>query len=149
MFRWLAVLNRTEAPRATVLIRLIVGWVFLSEGVQKFLYPDALGVGRFAKIGIPSPAFFGPFVGAVETVFGGLLILGFLTRLSAIPLLIDIAVAIWTTKVPMLAKDGFWSTAHEARVDLSMLFGLIFLISVGAGPFGVDKAMAKKSKAKV
>jgi putative oxidoreductase len=42
-----------RAAKAVFLIRILVGWVFLSEGVQKFLFPDALGVGRFVKIGIP------------------------------------------------------------------------------------------------
>src|SRR5690242_3546472 len=85
-----------------LLIRLMVGAVFFSEGVQKFLFPAKLGVGRFAKIGIPLPEFFGPFVGSVEIVFGLALICGFLTRLACLPLLMDITVAILTTKVPML-----------------------------------------------
>jgi len=66
----------SDAPAATVLVRLLVGAVFLSEGIQKFLFPAALGVGRFAKIGIPAPEFFGPFVGEVEIVCGTLLIRG-------------------------------------------------------------------------
>ncbi len=45
--------NRTS--KAILLIRILVGWVFLSEGIQKFLFPDSLGVGRFVKIGIPWP----------------------------------------------------------------------------------------------
>ena len=44
-----------DAPPATVLIRLMVGLVFASEGIQKFLYAEAQGAGRFAKIGIPWP----------------------------------------------------------------------------------------------
>jgi putative oxidoreductase len=108
---------RTTAPPATILIRLLVGAVFLSEGIQKFLFPAALGVGRFIKIGIPYPQFFAPFVGVVEIVCGTLLMIGLLTRLATIPLLIDIVVAIVTTKIPMLYKTGFWSMAHEARTD--------------------------------
>src|SRR5256885_16445845 len=95
-------LNRTSAPPAVVLIRVLVGWVFLSEGIQKFLYPDELGVGRFAKIGIPAPHFFAPFVGTVEIVCGALLIAGLLTTLAVIPLLIDMFVAIVSTKIPIL-----------------------------------------------
>jgi uncharacterized membrane protein YphA (DoxX/SURF4 family) len=79
----------------------------MSEGIQKFLFPAALGVGQFAKIGIPAPQFFGPFVGVVEIVCGALLILGLFSRLASIPLLIDILVAIATTKIPMLFKSGF------------------------------------------
>ena len=128
----------STAPKSVILIRLIVGWVFLSEGIQKFLFPEALGVGRFIKIGIPDPQFLAPFVGVVEIVFGALVILGLVTRLATIPLLIDIAVAIWTTKAPMLAKQGFWAMAHEARTDLCMVFGLLFLLIVGAGSLSLD-----------
>jgi putative oxidoreductase len=131
-------LRRTNAPRATILIRLLVGGVFLAEGIQKFLFPAALGVGRFVKIGIPAPQFFAPFVGVVEIVCGTLLIIGFITRLAAIPLLIDISVAIATTKVPMLSRVGFWSTVHEARTDYCMLLGLVFLLLVGSGPLSID-----------
>ena len=131
-------LLRTNAPRATILIRLLVGAVFLSEGIQKFLFPAALGVGRFVKIGIPAPQFFAPFVGVVEIVCGTLLIIGFITRLAAIPLLIDISVAIATTKIPMVARAGFWSTVHEARTDYCMLLGLVFLLLVGSGPLSID-----------
>ncbi|PYX86095.1 MAG: DoxX family protein [Acidobacteria bacterium] len=128
----------SRAPSATVLIRLMVGAVFLSEGIQKFLFPEALGIGRFTKIGIPAPHFFAPFVGVVEIVCGLLLMVGLLTRLAAIPLLIDISVAIVTTKIPMLAKSGFWGMAHESRTDFCMLLGLIFLLMVGPGRRSLD-----------
>lgn len=129
---------RPNGPAATLLVRLLVGGVFLIEGVQKFLYPDVLGVGRFMKIGIPAPEFTALFVGVVEIVFGSLVTIGLLTRLSAIPLPIDIMVAIATTKVPMLMKDGFWKMAHEARTDYSMLLGCLFLVLVGPGRLSLD-----------
>jgi uncharacterized membrane protein YphA (DoxX/SURF4 family) len=131
------------APTSVIVIRLMVGGVFLSEGIQKFLFPAALGVGRFAKIGIPAPQFTAPFVGAVEIVCGLFLILGLLTRLAAFPLLINISVAIATTKIPMLAKAGFWAAIHEARTDLCMLLGLCFLIAVGAGPLSIDATLIR------
>ncbi len=84
----------TSAPRSVILIRLIVGTVFLCEGIQKLLFPADLGVGRFVKIGIPAPQIMAPFVGVIEIVCGTLLVLGLLTRLAAIPLIIDISVAI-------------------------------------------------------
>ncbi len=119
-------------------MRVLVGGVFLSEGVQKFLFADALGVGRFIKIGIPAPALMAPFVGVVEVVCGLLLLIGLLTRLAAVPLIIDMLVAIATTKVPILLKSGFWAMVHEARVDYAMLLGSVFLLLVGAGRLSLD-----------
>src|SRR5215475_2877322 len=132
----------SQAPAAVLLVRLVVGAVFLSEGIQKFLFAEALGVGRLTTIGIPAPAVMAPFVGVVETVFGALLLIVLLTRLATIPLLIDILVAIATTKIPMLARDGFWKMAHEARTDYAMLLGLVFLLLVGAGPLAIDSRLA-------
>src|SRR5215472_9676373 len=91
--------------KAILLIRILVGWVFLSEGIQKFLFPEALGVGRFVKIGIPWPQFMAPFVGVVEIVCGTLVLIGLLTRLATIPLLIDICVALYSTKIVTFAKN--------------------------------------------
>jgi len=127
-----------RAPAATVLVRVLVGAVFLSEGIQKFLYPAALGAGRFAKIGIPAPEVMGPFVGIVEIACGLLLVVGLLTRLAAVPLIIDMIVAIATTKIPILVKSGFWAMAHEARTDWCMLLGCVFLFIVGSGPLSLD-----------
>ncbi len=135
---------RADATSAVILVRLIVGGVFLSEGIQKFLYPAALGAGRFEKIGIPWPGFSAPFVGVFETVCGALLIVGLLTRLAAIPMIIDISVAIATTKLPMLVSKGFWAAAHEARTDYAMLLGATFLLIAGAGPISIDRLLAPR-----
>jgi putative oxidoreductase len=129
---------RSHAPRATILVRLIVGGVFLTEGIQKFLFAGELGVGRFTKIGIPFPEVMAPFVGVVEIVGGVLLLVGLLTRLATIPLIIDMFVAIESTKMPILFKDGPWKMIHESRVDGSMLLGSIFLLIVGAGAWSLD-----------
>src|ERR1700730_4692146 len=136
----------TNAPTTTILIRIVVGGIFLTEGIQKFLYPADLGPGRFAKIGIPAPAMMAPFVGGIEIVCGALVIFGFLTRIAALLLLLDISVAIVSTKIPILLGHGFWgfslaklprygflSMLHEARTDLAIWFGLVFLLIVGAG----------------
>jgi putative oxidoreductase len=129
---------RSHAPRATILVRVIVGGVFLTEGIQKFLFAGELGVGRFTKIGIPFPEVMAPFVGVVEIVGGLLLLVGLLTRLATIPLIIDMLVAIESTKIPILVKDGPWKMIHESRVDGSMLLGSIFLLVVGAGAWSLD-----------
>jgi putative oxidoreductase len=128
------------APKtaAYILVRIIVGSVFLSEGIQKFLFVDSLGIGRFIKIGIPTPEIMAPFVGCVEIVCGLLVLIGLFTRHASIPLIIDISVAIFTTKIPILLAKGFWPMAHEVRVDWSMLLGSIFLLIVGGGRWSLD-----------
>jgi putative oxidoreductase len=146
-------LSSTNASGWTILVRLLVGLVvFLPEGIQKLAFPDLLGAGRFAKIGIPFPDLMGPFVGVVETACGLLIIIGLFTRLAAIPLIIIMIVALISTKLPILLghdvrmfhlagdikRTGFWSMMHEARADLTMLLGCIYLAIVGAGPWSVD-----------
>jgi putative oxidoreductase len=134
----------SKAPASVLLVRLLVGVVFFSEGIQKFLFAESLGVGRFAKIGIPAPGVMAPFVGVVEIVFGALVVVGLLTRLATIPLLVDILVAIATTKIPMLLEHGFWKMAHESRTDYAMLLGLVFLLVVGAGPKSIDSVLTRR-----
>ena len=144
----------STASSAVTLIRLAVGGVFLTEGIQKFLYPDALGAGRFAKIGIPAPEISASFVGAAEIVCGALLLLGLLTRLAAIPLIIDMLVAIATTKIPLFFgtgpepnpmgdQYGFWAGLHQGRLDFAMLMGAVFLLVVGAGRMSLDALFAR------
>jgi putative oxidoreductase len=146
-----------EVPRAVVLVRLLVGLVFFEEGMQKLLFPAVMGAGRFARIGIPAPGVMGPVVGVVEIACGALLVLGLWTRLATVPLLVDITVAILSTKLPVLlghgygpfapphvSRYGFWSMASEARTDYAMLMGLFFLLLVGAGPWSLDARRSEK-----
>lgn len=131
----------TDNAGTTILLRLMVGAVFLSEGIQKFLFPDTRGAGRFEKIGLPNPDFLGDFVGAFEVSCGALVLSGLLTRLAVIPLIIIMLVAIGTTKSEMLADEGFWPMMHGSRTDWSMLLGSIFLLIKGGGRWSADKAM--------
>jgi putative oxidoreductase len=114
------------SSRAAVLLRGAVGSVFLVSGATKFLF-DNQGPGRFAKIGFPAAHELASFVGGVEIVCGALLVVGLLTRLAAVPLIVDMVVALVTTKVPLLfgagpepvaapPKIGFWAFAYQARL---------------------------------
>jgi uncharacterized membrane protein YphA (DoxX/SURF4 family) len=141
----LSTLTTTKAPNAVLLIRLMVGAVFLSEGIQKFLFPADIGAGRFAKIGLPSPEFLGPFVGSFEIACGTLVLLGLLARFAVIPLLTIMAVALYSTKLPILLKSGFWKMAHEARTDFSMVMGSLLLLIIGAGAWSVDAWLNKRA----
>lgn len=155
----LAKFTATTAPAAVGLIRLMVGGIFLSEGIQKFLYPVELAAGRFAKIGLPWPEVMGPFVGGVEVVCGLLVLFGFLTRLAVVPLIITMCVALVSIKVPILLgqeflgftlrplpRYGFWSMMHESRNDLCMLLGSIFLLVVGAGRLSLDHVLSRPDR---
>lgn len=143
MFRKLI---HTDNSKTTILIRLMVGAVFLSEGIQKFLFADTLGGGRFEKIGLPSPEFLGSFVGTFEIICGLLILLGLLTRLASIPIIIIMLVAIVTTKSEVLAEKGFWEMMHGSRTDWSMLLGSIFLLIKGGGFWSADKILKKNGE---
>ncbi len=136
---------QTNAPTEVVAIRLLVGGVFFLEGIKKFLFVEQWGAGRFARIGIPAPHIMGPFVGVVEIVCGLLLLVGLFTRIASLLLVIDISVAIASTKIPLLLKSGFWPAEAEARTDYSMLMGLIFLLIVGAGAWSLDARLSSKA----
>lgn len=156
-------LLRTSASDWTILVRLLVGLVvFLPEGIQKLIFPDVLGAGRFAKIGIPFPDVTGPFVGVVEVVCGALIIIGLLTRLAAVPLIIIMIVALISTKLPILLghdvgvfhlsadikRVGFWSMMHEVCADFTMLLGCLYLFIEGGGRWSLDAALSSKPAAR-
>ena len=137
---------------AAFAIRLMVGGIFFVEGLLKFLRPGELGAGRFAKIGLPAPEFFGPFVGGVELLGGALVLLGLRTRWAAWPLLGVMAVAFVSVKIPILLGQGFagfelrplphygfLSMMHEARNDLCMIAGLSYLLLAGPGSWSLDE----------
>jgi putative oxidoreductase len=137
---------KTDRAGSTIIIRLMVGAVFLSEGLQKFLFAEKLGAGRFANIGLPNPDILGPFVGVVELTCGLLVLLGLCTRISALPLLIIMVVAMATTKTELYFNNGFWSMLHGSRTDWSMFLGCIFLIVKGGGRWSLDQNLWKRSK---
>lgn len=134
----------SDNSKTTIIIRLMVGAVFLSEGIQKFLFPAIRGAGRFEKIGLPSPDFLGAFVGAFEIVCGAFILLGLLTRLASIPTLVIMLVAIATTKAEVLANDGFWVMMHGSRTDWAMLLGSVYLMIKGGGRWSADKLLQQK-----
>lgn len=152
---------QTDSSKTTILIRLMVGAVFLSEGIQKFLFPAARGIGRFEGMGFPSPEFFASFVGIFEIACGILLLMGFFTRGAALAMLINMTVAIIVTKIPIgfgesfgpfvlreLKTYGFWSMAHEMRTDFAMWLGSLFLLIKGGGKWSVDLILMPPSRTK-
>ncbi|MDQ0594943.1 putative oxidoreductase [Chryseobacterium ginsenosidimutans] len=130
-------------PLPLIIPRAITGLIFLCEGIQKFIVPDRVGAGRFAKIGIPDPELWASITGITEIICGILLIVGLLSRLASIPLLVVMTVAFITTKIPILTEKGFWGFAHEYRTDFAMTLLLILLLYWGSGNYSLDKYLSE------
>jgi putative oxidoreductase len=139
-------LTNSMNDKQSVLPRLIVGLIFLSEGIQKYLFPELVGTTRFEKIGFDDPAFWAYFTGTFEIICGVLVLVGLLTRIASIPLLIIMVTAFVTTKWPMLVDKGLWPFAHEYRTDFAMTLLLIYLLIYGAGNYSFDSKINKLSK---
>jgi len=146
----------TDGPRATLLIRLMAGSVFLWEGIMKFVFPNQ-GVGRFAKLGFPAPNLTATADGWFEIIGGLLLIFGLLTRVIAVPFIIEMVVAMASTKIPLFLgtyplplppvppQIGFWAVLHEVRSEYAQLFNCAFLLIVGPGVWSIDAVLARMS----
>jgi putative oxidoreductase len=134
---------KTAEDHRSLIPRVLVGLVFLSEGIQKFLFPGTLGVARFERIGFADPEFMAAFVACFEIVCGFLVLIGFAVRISSIPLLIIIGTAIIKTKIPIGLDEGFWKMAHEARTDFAMTLLIVFLLIYGAGKLSMDYRLQK------
>jgi uncharacterized membrane protein YphA (DoxX/SURF4 family) len=144
-----------DGPRAIVMLRLMAGAVFFWEGVMKFVFPNQ-GVGRFMKLGFPAPHFTATADGWFEIVGGLLLLTGLLTRVIAIPFVIEMIVAMASTKIPMYLgtsplplppvppQIGFWAVLHEIRSEYAQLLTCAFLSVVGAGRWSVDALLARR-----
>jgi len=128
---------KNEVDNRTLLVRLVVGLIFLTEGIQKYLFPELLGTGRFLKIGFSDPAFWAYFTGAFEIICGALILLGLLVRMATIPPFIIMLVAFITT---------IWPFAHEYRTDFAMTLLLIYLFIYGAGKWSKDSTVSKPPK---
>lgn len=147
----------TDAPTAIILLRLMAGGVFFSEGILKFVYTNQ-GVGRFTKLGLPFPELTANFIGILEIVGGLLLIFGFLTRFIAFVFIGEMLVAILSTKIslylgtsplplpPAPPQIGFWAVMHEIRSDYAQILTCAFLLVVGSGKLSLDAFFKRKPK---
>ena len=143
-----------EGPRATVLIRLMAGSVFVWEGLMKFVFPNQ-GVGRFTKLGFPAPHFTATADAWLEIIGGALLLAGLLTRPIAVPFIIEMLVAMASTKIPLYLgtsplplppvppQIGFWAVLHEIRSEYAQLLTVSFLFLAGPGQWSLDALLAR------
>lgn len=143
---FLKFLLKTVDDHRSLIPRILVGLVFLSEGIQKLLFPETVGAARFERIDFANPEFMAAFVAYFEIVCGFLVLIGFAVRISSLPLLIIICTAIVKTKIPIGLEEGFWKMAHEARTDVAMTLLIVFLLIYGAGKLSMDYRMIRKLK---
>lgn len=148
----------TNGPKAILLIRLMAGSVFLWEGILKFVYPNQ-GIGRFTKLGFPAPHFTAVADGWLEIIGGMLLLTGFLTRAIVAPFIIEMLVAMASTKIPLYLgtsplplppvppQIGFWAVLHEIRSEFAQLLTCAFLLVDGPGPWSIDALLARRAHA--
>ena len=135
---------QTGNSKQTLFVRITVSLVFISEGIQKFLFPAQLGTGRFISIGFSHPAFWAYFTASFEIICGLLLLAGLFSRIASIPLLIIMITAFITTKIPILTQKSFWPWAHEYRTDFAMTLLLVYLIIYGSGGWSIDALNSSK-----
>ena len=83
-----------------------------------------------ARLGFPAPMFSARLSAYAQFVCGILIGIGFLTRLSALVMVINFAAALVMVH---------WGLPFSANIaPLAMLFGCIFLLFYGAGRLSVD-----------
>jgi uncharacterized membrane protein YphA (DoxX/SURF4 family) len=138
------ILSSNNLP--ALFIRITVGVIFLSEGLQKFIFPDIIGPGRFLAMGFANPDFWAYLTAGFEVICGFLVLAGLMTRLASVPLLTIMVVAFIKTKWPILDDSGFWSFAHAYRTDFAMTLLLLYLIIAGGGGYAADRMLPGKSK---
>jgi len=134
-------ITATDNRSTTVLIRFMVGFIFFTEGFQKFLFPQVRGAGRFEQMGMPAPEFLSYFVASFEVVCGALILLGLLTRLAAIPIIFIMLVVIIMTRLPILINENFWVMMYISKIDFAMLIGAVYLFIEGSGRWSVDRKL--------
>jgi putative oxidoreductase len=144
----------THGAKQIIILRLMAGGVFFWEGILKFVYPNQ-GVGRFTKLGFPDPELLAHFVATMEIAGGLFLLLGLLTRLTSLYFILQMIVAVLTTKIalylgtsplplpPAPPTIGLWAVLHEIRSDYAQILTCLFLLLVGPGTISLDEEKAK------
>ena len=145
----------TSGPKATLALRLMAGGVFFWEGLLKFAYANQ-GVGRFTKLGMPMPEVLAPAIAVLEIVGGVLLMSGLGTRLISVPFIIEMIVAMLSTKItlflgtsPLPAPPappvmGGWAVLHEIRSEFAQIMTCIYLLAAGPGPWSLDALLLRR-----
>jgi putative oxidoreductase len=123
-------------PLALLALRLALGAIMIAHGAQKAFGGMPKFMGWLNSMGIPG--WMGYLTVAAEFGGGILLVAGLLTRLAALSIVVDMAVAI--AKVHW--KNGLLSAGGKVGYEFPLTCGIIAfaLIFLGAGPISLDGA---------
>jgi len=124
-------------------VRLYWGWQFMQTGWGK-LSDIGKVVGFFSDLGIPAPALNAYFVSALEFGGGILLILGLGSRLIALPLAVDMAVAYITADREALLSIFSNPDKFTAAAPYTFLVASLIVLIFGPGKYSLDALLAAR-----
>ena len=133
----------TRVSAGLALLRVVVGTIFVAHGAQKLFVFGLDGVsGSFGQMGVPLAGIVGPAVALLE-FFGGIaLVLGLLTRLTAIGLASTMIGAIALVHLPA----GFFNPAG-VEFPLALFAAATAIALTGAGRFSLDHILGARRHA--
>lgn len=127
------------APLASLLLRVVVGVIFLVHGWQKLQGGVPGTAGFLATLGFPAPEFFAVLLIAAEVIGGALLIIGLYTHWAAKILSIVALVALVTVHL----SKGFAVTTGGYEYILLILAATLSVMAMGGGRWSVDAHLKK------
>jgi len=131
---------RNYAWLGPLLLRLVFGWFWLETGWAK-LHNLEFFAGRFVEWGIPFPTLSATVSGATDLVGGALLIVGLGTRLAAIPMIINMLVALAVVVLPTITTFNEFVELDEV-LYVCVLF---WLLVAGPGKASLDHWIARRA----
>lgn len=132
---------------APLVARVVAGVIMAVHGWQKLAGGPSNFAGFLSQLGVPAPGLMAWVVTLVELVGGILLVVGFLSRLAALLLTIDLAMAIALVKVNvgLIAPP---EAGAGAELDLALIACFLVVLFAGPGALSVDRALGvDRSKA--
>lgn len=126
-----------------LLLRLVLGVIFIAHGLQKILVDSIPGVAAgFGGMGIPAPEVAAVVVAGVEVVGGALLIVGLGTRVFAVLLTVSMAVAL----VLVHLAAGFFAADGGYEYVLLLAVASLALALTGPGRIAIDALIARRRR---